>query len=72
MKAFHGTSERIRELIAESANMARIQAELVETYNAIGDDTGLIYAARRHTAYTKTLLNAIRDLREAKATEGAR
>jgi len=63
----HGTPDALREFIAENAGLARIQAELAETFAAIGDDTGLEYAVRRLLAYTRQVVGTLADLKEAKA-----
>lgn len=60
----HGTPEAYREFIAETAGMARIQAEMIETFASIGDDAGTQYALRKLMAYSKTLLKVVCDLHE--------
>jgi hypothetical protein len=63
----HGTSDALREFIAENAAMLGIQATLAAQYAAIGDDTGLEYAVRRLLAYTRQIVGTLADLKEAKA-----
>jgi hypothetical protein len=60
----HGSPEAYREFIAEAAGMARIQAQLIETYASIGDDAGAAYALRKLMLYAKTLLTTVCDLQE--------
>jgi hypothetical protein len=62
----HGTPEAYREFIAEMLGMARIQAEIGETYAATGDDAGLEYAMRRLVAYTRAALGTLADLKTEK------
>ena len=65
----HGTPEALREFIGECAAMARISAELAETYAAIGDDVGLSYQLRRLVAYTRAAVSTMADLRATKGAE---
>lgn len=60
----HGTPAVYREHIHEMAGLAALQAELVMRYAELGDDTGLEYAVRKWTAYTRAALDTLKDLRE--------
>ncbi len=61
----HGTPAALREYIAENIGLASIQADLVLTYAALGDDKGLEYALRCFTSYTKAALATFSDLKSA-------
>jgi hypothetical protein len=67
----HGTPAALREFIAENIGMASIQADLVLTYAAIGDDRGLEYALRRFASYTKAALATFSDLKSDTKERGA-
>jgi hypothetical protein len=66
----HGTPDMCREVIHEVAGMASLQAELAMRYAELGDDTGLEYAVRRWTAYTRSAIATMADLKAMKAQKG--
>jgi len=63
----HGRPDAYRELIAENAWYAAVQADLAQTHAAIGDDVGLEYAVRRLVAYTRQIAGTLADLKQHKA-----
>jgi hypothetical protein len=58
--------DQLREFIAESLAMARINAELGETHACIRDDVGLEYSVRRLVAYVRAALQSLTDLKAEK------
>lgn len=54
----------LREEIHGAAEVAAIQAGLIQTYAELGDDRGLAYAVQNYLAYTRMIIATSNDLVE--------
>lgn len=68
----HGTREAAREFIAEMAAGAGNHARVSLTYAQMGNDAGLLYAARCLNAYIRALQAGIEELERCRAVEAHR
>lgn len=65
----HGTREAAREFIGEMVGGLIAHAQVIRTYAAIGDDTGLLYAGRCTVAYLRAMEAGIAELERTRAVE---